>query len=474
MDLKKRNTKKYSFKEPDLSRLRELGSLVPFPEDFQKQYGKLLSILNTNVEEGALNTLVQFYDPIYHCFTFVDYQLVPTLEEYSYWVGLPISEKVPYTGLEEFPAPSAIAQALHLNSSDIASNITKKGGSQGLTANFLFGRAFMFAEKGIVDAFEAILALLIYGLVLFPNVDYFVDSSAIQIFLGENPVPTLLADAYHSIHHRTQKGNGLIICCAPLLYRWFISHLPQTSRFKENPQKLRWSQRIMPLTSADIVWYNAASDISAIIDSCGDFPNVPLLGIRGGISYNPTLARRQFRYPMRDRPESVLLTGIFNSNEEGSQYMRKEFARAWYNVHREGKNQLGRKLGIVSEEYTKWVISRAIERGMPYSFEKSSPADASSSTTPPSIIPFETIDEFQELLTKLKLEKEAWERKFRESEIENKELKEKLKEQEKMLSLQSGLLAEKEDMIKVKDALLRQDSKRKKRQGDLFSPGFDS
>ncbi|GAU47885.1 hypothetical protein TSUD_404570 [Trifolium subterraneum] len=365
MDLKKRNTKKYSFKEPDLSRLRELGSLVPFPEDFPKA--------------------------IWEAFEYPQY----------------------------------------------------KWGSQGLTSNFLFGRAFMFAEKGSVDTFEAILALLIYGLVLFPNIDYFVDSSAIQIFLGGNPVLSLLANAYHSIHHRTQKGHGLIICCAPLLYRWFISHLPQISRFKENPEKLRWSQRIMPLTSADIVWYNAASDISAIIDSCGDFPNVPLLGIRGGISYNPILARRQFGYPMRDRPESVLLTGIFYSNEEGSQYMRKEFARAWYDVHGEGKNQLGRKLGIVSEDYTEWVISRAIERGMPYSFEKSSSVDVSS-----SVIPFETIDEFQELLTKSRLEKEAWERKFRESELENKELKEKLKEQEKMLSLQSGLLAEKEDMIK--------------------------
>ncbi|PNX58320.1 hypothetical protein L195_g059133 [Trifolium pratense] len=111
---------------------------------------------------------------------------------------------------------------------------------------------------------------------------------------------------------------------------------------------------------------------------------------------------------------------------------------------------------------------------MPYSFEKSSSVDASSSTTPPSVIPFKTIDEFQELLARLRLEKDAWERKFRESELENQELKEKLKEQERVLSLQSGLLVEKEEMIRVKDALLRQDSKRKKRQGDLFSSGLDS
>ncbi|KAK2382708.1 hypothetical protein QL285_070225 [Trifolium repens] len=207
MDIRKRIAKKYSFKSPDLTKLRKLGSLVSDPEDFRGRYGKLLSILKTNVEEGILNTLVQFYDPFYHCFTFPDYQLVPTLEGYSYWVGLPVSDKAPFNGLEEIPKSSAIAAALHLKTSDIAANITSKGGFQGLTSRFLFGKAFIFAEARSIDAFEAILALLIYGLVLFPNVDCFVDINAIRIFLIGNPVPTLLADTYHSIHHRTQKGD---------------------------------------------------------------------------------------------------------------------------------------------------------------------------------------------------------------------------------------------------------------------------
>jgi len=48
----------------------------------------------------------------------------------------------------------------------------------------------------------------------------------------------------------------------------------------------------MSLTPADVVWYNPAYDKGTIIDSCGEFNNVPLLGIHGGISYNPVLARR--------------------------------------------------------------------------------------------------------------------------------------------------------------------------------------
>ena len=58
----------------------------------------------------------------------------------------------------------------------------------------------------------------------------------------------------------------------------------------------------MALTPADIVWFNPTLDPEVIIDHCGEFNNVPLLGTRGGISYNPVLARRQFGYPMRMSP----------------------------------------------------------------------------------------------------------------------------------------------------------------------------
>ena len=65
------------------------------------------------------------------------------------------------------------------------------------------------------DAFEAIFVLLIYGLVLFPNIDKFVDVNAIRIFSTLNPVPTLLGDTYFSLHMRNAKGGGAIVCCLP-------------------------------------------------------------------------------------------------------------------------------------------------------------------------------------------------------------------------------------------------------------------
>ncbi|KAI5418432.1 hypothetical protein KIW84_042896 [Lathyrus oleraceus] len=254
MDCRRRNTKKYSFRCLDLKELRKLASFVLDPLDFKQRHGKLLSVLSADVVEGLLSVLVQFYDTLYCCFTFPDYQLVPTLEEYANLLGIPVSNKVPFSGLEEILRSHLIAEALHLKKSEIEAHWMKKGGLFGLTSEFLLKEATAFAQVGSVDAFEAIFVLLIYGLALFPNINGFVDVNAIRIFLIGNPVPTLLGYMYFSLHLRNYKGGGTIVCCIPLLYKWFISHLPQTHAFVENKQCLWWSQRLMSLTNYDIVW----------------------------------------------------------------------------------------------------------------------------------------------------------------------------------------------------------------------------
>jgi len=117
-------------------------------------------------------------------------------------------------------------------------NFIIKGGFQGLTANFLYKKASAFAKDKKNVAFESIIGLLIYGLVLFPNFDNFVDVNAIKIFLSKNPVPTLLADTYHSIHYITIKKDGTILCCAPLLYKWFYFAFTPIRLFQSKHMKI--------------------------------------------------------------------------------------------------------------------------------------------------------------------------------------------------------------------------------------------
>ena len=62
------------------------------------------------------------------------------------------------------------------------------------------------------------------------------------------------------------------------------------------------------------------SEEVAIIDRCGEYPNVPLLGIRGGITYNPCLALCQYGRARRDEPHELLLPSIvfdFQGDVEG-------------------------------------------------------------------------------------------------------------------------------------------------------------
>jgi len=81
----KRKTCTYSFYREPLTSLEELGNLMTDRNQkaFDDQYGDILALLKMVVDPVPLQTLLQFYDPELRCFTFQDYQLAPTLEEYS-------------------------------------------------------------------------------------------------------------------------------------------------------------------------------------------------------------------------------------------------------------------------------------------------------------------------------------------------------------------------------------------------------
>ena len=84
----------------------------------------------------------------------------------------------------------------------------------------------------------------------------------------------------------------------------------------------------MSLTHSDIDWYDRVYDGVRIIDSCGSYPNVPLIGTKGGISYNPVLARQQLGYPMKDVPNHDQLEGLFFKGGENYKALKEEIVQA--------------------------------------------------------------------------------------------------------------------------------------------------
>ena len=82
-------------------------------------------------------------------------------------------------------------------------------------------------------------------------------------------------------------------------------HLPKS--VLKNKEGMGWAYRVMSLSHNDIIWTLKGMDEEAIINLCGEYPNVPLLGTHGGISYNPCLALRQFGRARREGPHERLM-----------------------------------------------------------------------------------------------------------------------------------------------------------------------
>lgn len=92
----------------------------------------------------------------------------------------------------------------------------------------MISQGFVDNEKW--ESFGDVLALVIFGLVLFPNMDNFIDYTVISVFWNVNnqvmnPVPALFVDVYYTLCTFHGKKKGLLCCCIHLLYSWIGSHL---------------------------------------------------------------------------------------------------------------------------------------------------------------------------------------------------------------------------------------------------------
>ncbi|XP_050877288.1 uncharacterized protein LOC127081040 [Lathyrus oleraceus] len=217
--------------------------------------------------------------------------------------------KTPYNRIGQVAEVEKLALTLPIPISDALANWKKRENLFG------FWRAYLEEEEAerlfVIhhwDALANILALLIYGLLLFPTHEGFIDSVAISVFWAvwkdkQSLVPPLLAGTFRNLNTLHQKKNGMLICCLPLLYNWLISYVFKPNAHISEMSNGDWARTLVSLSSKDIIWYRHKLNIKEIIVSYGSFPNVPLIGSKGCISYNPMLALRQFGYPMCGKPD---------------------------------------------------------------------------------------------------------------------------------------------------------------------------
>lgn len=132
--------------------------------------------------------------------------------------------------------------------------------------------------------------------------------------------------------------------------------MPQKRPWVDFLKDLRWSQKFASLTADSMFWYLPTSKIEQVIMSCGDLPNVPLMGRRGSINYNPLLAMRQLGYLMETEPKAELLKDFFlpGLGRENPTMLQK-IKQAWTQIHCKSK-ELGKRDCRAKETYRQWVV----------------------------------------------------------------------------------------------------------------------
>lgn len=99
---KTKKTIQFILRKPDMTKLKAYATNLP--EESQKilkgRYGNLLELLEVDVQTDAISAMAQYYDSQLRCFTFSNFQLAPTLEEFSVIVGQPLGMQNRTTSME--------------------------------------------------------------------------------------------------------------------------------------------------------------------------------------------------------------------------------------------------------------------------------------------------------------------------------------------------------------------------------------
>jgi len=123
-----------------------------------------------------------------------------------------------------------VAKVVKISTQELDRVKQNRNGVVGIPKKHLEEKAKALADQGEWTSFIYVLALLVFGVILFPNVDGLVDLAAIDAFLAyhhnkESPTVAILADAYDTFDQRCKKSSTRIICCTPALYVWLVSYI---------------------------------------------------------------------------------------------------------------------------------------------------------------------------------------------------------------------------------------------------------
>ena len=141
---------------------------------------------------------------------------------------------------------------------------------------------------------------------------------------------------------------------------------------------------------------------------------------------------------MRDKSNSIHLSGFFLKEGEVHKEYKEEIAKSWRHIHMKSRKDLGPREAVSLKLYLQWVQARAIQLKMPYSREAPIP-DMFVKTTPPVL---GDVEDLQLALVRMQQEKEAWENKCQNLEVSYRA---DLKERDDLIEILESHAVERQD-----------------------------
>jgi len=219
--------------ENNLADLRELGQKLRVVQRtiFKSKYGNLLGLLEVQVQIHVITALVQYYDHPLRCFTFCDFQLAPTFEEYAQILDMPIDKVIPYQHLDQPLSMSTFSAIMRMPVRDLEDRFIFED-RKGFPLSFLVDYLHQLSEERDWEVFMDVFSLTLFGIMLFPKTEHFVDNTAISVFIAyrtrsESLVTIILADTYLALNSCNPKKRTQMACCSPILFVWLASRFEE-------------------------------------------------------------------------------------------------------------------------------------------------------------------------------------------------------------------------------------------------------
>ncbi|KAG8492542.1 hypothetical protein CXB51_009742 [Gossypium anomalum] len=219
-------------------------------------------------------------NPAYSCFTFGDVDLVPTLEEYTTLLRCPrIQGHKAYVRSASLPTfTKKLVMITGMSEQWAVARVQQKGDIKCILWAVL--RDLISTHPDVKKRVD-VLALSIYGMVIFPKALGYIDEAVVDLFnrLGKQntPVPAILAETIRSLSACRRAGEES--------HFWKLDKVPCRvffegySPLKEAVDRLRrddiseerWIDILQNLREKDVIWKAPWLVPSEVLYRCGSF-----------------------------------------------------------------------------------------------------------------------------------------------------------------------------------------------------------